>query len=254
MPIERLGTDYAGWPVPTEALHSGAVCFAVGAGEDISFELELIRRFDCDVYVFDPTPRAIEHVRKVREGVLDERPAAINNDETRRYPKIDRAQFASRFHFEPWGIYDEDGVQRFYEPTDAAHVSHSIENMQTTDSYFEAECRSIRSAMTEMRQDHIDVLKLNVEGAEIAILRRMLSDGIYPQVLSVGFEAASEMYRVGETWRVLARLLSKGYRLESRTGWSLLMVRRFTVRPRQLPEWLRLVARSAKDVVRGLSS
>jgi FkbM family methyltransferase len=253
MAIERLGTDYGGWPVPTESLHSGAVCFAVGAGEDISFELELIRRFDCSVFVFDPTPRAIEHVRRVREGVLDRRPAAINNDETQRYPAIDPTQFASRFHFEPWGIYDRDGVQRFYEPTDTAHVSHSIENMQSTDSYFEAECKSVRSAMAALGQDHIDVLKLNVEGAENAILRRMIHDGIYPEVLSVGFESASEMYRVGETWCVLARLLAKGYRLESRTGWSLLMARRFAIRPRQLPEWLRLGARSAKDVLRGLS-
>src|SRR5690606_25746429 len=55
---EKLGTRYGGWYVPSDLLNAQSICYCIGAGEDISFDIELINRFDCHVYTFDPTPRA----------------------------------------------------------------------------------------------------------------------------------------------------------------------------------------------------
>ena len=56
--LVRIGSDYGGWIVPTSLLSRDSVCYCVGVGEDISFDLGLIRQFRCQIYAFDPTPRA----------------------------------------------------------------------------------------------------------------------------------------------------------------------------------------------------
>ncbi|NJL16280.1 MAG: hypothetical protein HC938_02870 [Nitrospira sp.] len=53
----KIGTGYGGWFVPTGLLSDQSLCYGVGAGEDISFEVELINRYKCEVHCFDPTPR-----------------------------------------------------------------------------------------------------------------------------------------------------------------------------------------------------
>ena len=40
--IEKIGTDYGGWYIPTSLLDSDSICYCVGCGEDISFDLGLI--------------------------------------------------------------------------------------------------------------------------------------------------------------------------------------------------------------------
>ena len=60
--VERIGSDYGGCLVPRDFLTANSVCYCVGVGEDITFDLGLIDRFGCEVYAFDPTPRSIAFV------------------------------------------------------------------------------------------------------------------------------------------------------------------------------------------------
>src|SRR3546814_13240808 len=80
----------------------------------------------------------------------------------------------------PVGLWSEDATLRFYAPRDPTHVSHSIVNLQETESYFEARCRSIASLMAELGHDRLDLLKVDVEGAEHEVIRSMLASGIRP--------------------------------------------------------------------------
>ena len=61
--LQKIGSDYGGWIVPTAAVSGDWICYSGGVGEDISFDMGLIERFGCNVYAFDPTPRAIRYVR-----------------------------------------------------------------------------------------------------------------------------------------------------------------------------------------------
>jgi len=56
----RLGTEYGGWIIPDE-IGESAICYSAGIGEDASFDISLIKRYGCNVYSVDPTPRAIEY-------------------------------------------------------------------------------------------------------------------------------------------------------------------------------------------------
>ena len=64
--VKRLGSNYGGWSFyETKNLLGGNVISA-GVGEDVSFDVELIEKFSCRVFLVDPTPRA--RGRGIRRG------------------------------------------------------------------------------------------------------------------------------------------------------------------------------------------
>ena len=165
LPCVKLGSDYGGWTVPTGWITAESVCYCAGVGEDITFDLGLIAAFGCHVHAVDPTPRAVAHVQK-------------------------HARTEAKFHFEQVGLWNEDTTQRFYAPANPKHVSHSVMNLQKTDTYFEAECVRLSTLMARNGHQHIDLLKLDIEGAEYKVLESLLSDGIRPKILCIEFDEA----------------------------------------------------------------
>jgi FkbM family methyltransferase len=159
---EKLGSNKAGHFVPTRLLTRDSVCWSAGAGEDISFDLELIERFGCDVYAVDPTPRSVQAVRE------------IAGDEP-------------RYHFLPVGLWYEDSVMRFYAPASGRDVSHSVLNLQRTDDFLEVPFRPLDALVAEAGHDRVDLLKLDIEGAEYAVLEHLLRLQLLPRILVVEF-------------------------------------------------------------------
>lgn len=223
MKLAKLGTDYGGWVVPTDRIKADWVCYCVGAGEDISFDLRLIEQFGCHVHTFDPTPRAIAHV----QGVLKKSAAS------------ERFALASHLHFRPFGVHAEDGPQRFYEPSNPSHVSHSAENLQQTDRYFVAECKTIRTLMRELGHTRIDLLKLDIEGAEHAVIPNLIADGIRPQVLCIEFDAALQRGQYVRALVDLKRLVAFGYDITCIDRWNVTLLAR--ERPASVQTRLNLV-------------
>lgn len=196
--MKRLGSKYGGWIVPEEVLRPGAVCYCAGAGEDITFDLALVSKYGCEVHTFDPTPRAIAHVQKVAGGIRE-------------------------LHFHPVGLWDKDEVLKFYAPTDPAHVSHSVVNLQNTATYFEAPCRSLTNLMREFGHERIDLLKLDIEGAEQRVIASMLESDVDVRVLCVEFDEAVTGLTAESRKRILATVASlteRGYVLAAQEGHS----------------------------------
>lgn len=177
----RLGTSYGGWWVPRDLVNGDSVCYLVGLGEDASFDLKLAEEFGCDVWSMDPTPRSITFAATINE------------------PK---------FRFLPIGVFSSETTMKFYAPKDPTHVSHSIDNVQGTTDFFEAECKTLRTIMSELGHDRIDLLKMNIEGAEVAVIDDMLANGPLPKVLLVAFEAAGGTVKDMASVR---KLTSRGY-------------------------------------------
>jgi FkbM family methyltransferase len=174
----RLGSGYGGWWIPAGSVDPSSIVYSAGVGEDVTFDLALIDRFGCHVWAIDPTPRSIEFAK----GVDD-----------------------ARFHFLPLGIWSEDGEQRFYAPANPSHVSHSIVNLQGSQTFFSARCRSLRSLLRELGHDHIDLLKMDIEGAEGPVLDAMIRHGPAPRVLCIEFEAATSPWGLRSRVRRLER-------------------------------------------------
>ena len=77
---------------------------------------------------------------------------------------------------------------RFFAPKDEAHVSHSIVNLQGTDKWFEAPCMTLRSVCQSLSIAEVDILKLDVEGAEYEIVKDVLAHGPRPKALCFEFD------------------------------------------------------------------
>jgi FkbM family methyltransferase len=185
----RLGTVYGGWIIPANSgLSADSVCYSAGAGEDISFDCALIERFYCQVRVIDPTPRAITHFDKLRETVIAGGRFPINNSNSDYYT-ITPADI-EKLSLLPVGLADQDTELRFFFPKNPAHVSCSTVNLQKTEKYFTAQCQRLPSIMKQMGDSSIDLLKMDIEGGEYAVIKDLVTTNILPRILLVEFDEA----------------------------------------------------------------
>ena len=161
--LTRIGNTYGGWIVPSSLLDSDSICYCVGCGEDISFDLGMIDTFGCDVYGFDPTPKAIEYVKE-------------------------HAGDNPKYHFQEVGLWDKEDTLKFYVPKNPDHVSHSLVNLQKTDEYISVKVDRLSTLMERLGHQRIDVLKLDIEGAEYKVIESAIEDGIDIRILCVEYD------------------------------------------------------------------
>lgn len=162
----RYGNEYGGYELTETGITPESVIYSFGLGEDASFETDLILKHGCTIHIFDPTPRAVAYFDK------------------------NLASFVN-LQFHEYGIWSDDGTQRFYYPKDPDHVSCSIINIQETKDYFRGEVHRLRSIMAHMGHYHIDVLKLDIEGAEMQVIPDIIRCGIRPKYICIEFHTGA---------------------------------------------------------------
>jgi FkbM family methyltransferase len=194
--LVRLGSEYGGWWVPENAIAPGARAYCAGVGNDITFDLALVDRYGCEVWAFDPTPAVV---------------AAVTTWST-----------PAQWHFEPVGLWDRDDVIRFYAPSAPGHGSLSATNAQGTAAFIEAPVEALPAIMRRLGHDRIDILKMDIEGAEGRVLAAMLRTMIRPKVVCVEFDQPEAPWR---TRRRIRELLAAGYVLNKVEYWNYTFLR-----------------------------
>jgi len=183
----RLGTNYGGWYLPADSgLNEASVCYLAGAGEDISFDCALASRFGCHVRIVDPTPKAISHFEGLTSAVEAGLPFPINNSKYTFYgvsPEV-----ISKVRFLPYGLSDNDVELKFYFPKNPNHVSCSTLNLQKTNIWFTAQCHTLASLMAEQGDTHVDLLKMDIEGGEYAVIEHLTATSLLPRLLLIEFD------------------------------------------------------------------
>jgi FkbM family methyltransferase len=181
-----MGSDYGGYVVCPDGLDADSVVYSFGIGEDASLDLALIERYGLTVHAFDPTPRSIAWV----EG----------------------QDMPETFEIHPWGLAAYDGTARFTPPENPEHISHTLlDRSRHAGEVIEVEVYRLRTIMKRLGHSHIDVLKMDVEGAEYEALDDILDCGAPFTQLLIEFHHQLEGVPLARTEETIDRLNGAGF-------------------------------------------
>jgi len=187
---KRFGSEYGGWEVATDSLTPQTVVYSFGVGEDASFDTALIEHYHLTIHAFDPTPKSISWVRK--QG------------------------FPRNFVLHEYGLAAFDGTVSFNPPVNPDHVSHTLlDRPSTQEKSIKVPVKRLKTIMSELGHQHIDILKMDIEGAEYDVIRDIYDSGIRPAQILVEFHHRFPGVGVGMTKQAISRIRSMGYGLFS---------------------------------------
>jgi FkbM family methyltransferase len=180
------------WKYIPSLLNSDSVVYSVGVGDLINFDLSLINHHGVTVHAFDPTPNASEWV--------------------------DRQQLPDRFVFHPWAASGSDGTLRLYRRVSARGKASSM--MWTADDragdasdFIDAPAYTVSTIMEKLGHERIDLLKMDVEGAEYDILDSLLRGNRLPKQLLVEYHHRFPGIGKQRTAASIEALRASGYRM-----------------------------------------
>jgi FkbM family methyltransferase len=141
--VEYHGDEYCGWAIPANSLRDTSVVVDVGLGENVSFSRSLIDKYGCVIHGFDPTPRAIEYVRRLN---------------------------LPRLVLHECGLDTEKGEKLFHLPDDERYVSGSlVEADYNRRRTIKVPLVSLEDVFSLTGMVRMDLLKLDIEGTEYAL-------------------------------------------------------------------------------------
>lgn len=139
--------EAAPYQVYRELLRENGIAYTFGIGYDYSFEQELCTKYGMNVYAFDPSP-----------GVVDK----MKYDRT---PKL---------HYYPYGIGDSDGIKKWHVPRSNQDYSEYFTFWTSDNNEIEMEVYCLESLMRRFGHEHLNLLKMDVEGTEFKVLPDIL--------------------------------------------------------------------------------
>ncbi len=149
--VTRLGTTYGGGYAALAWLNADSIVYSVGVGEEISFDEDLSRLIQCRIFGIDPTPRAENYIKH-------------------------HLELPPKYQFVSVGLGVSSGIQRFYYPANREHVSMSLVHDSGT-GYIDCQFLSLSDLMQQLEHDYVNLLKIDIEGAEYGLVQQWLDEG-----------------------------------------------------------------------------
>lgn len=188
LPHTEYGSHYGAWGVVDDSLDESSVVYSFGVGEDISFDLKLIEQFKCSIHAFDPTPRSQKWFK-------------TNNS-------------SENIIFHTYGLSGSNNTIKLYEPSNDKYVSYSVMNKGLRGGgYIEAKVKNLSTIMTSLDHDHVDLLKMDIEGSEYDVIDSLCDNLIIPNQLLIEFHHRFSGVGIKKTKRALSQLAGLGYKI-----------------------------------------
>jgi len=151
--------------IKENVINSNSVIYSFGIGENLEFEKKLSKKYNCKVYCFDPTSLAINFMKSEK---YDE----------------------NKIIYQPYGIWKDDGKIKFFrqDEKNLNKSGGSITNLFETSSYDLLDCFKLSTLMKNNKNNNIDVIKLDIEGASIDVIEDFINDEIFPGQIVAEFE------------------------------------------------------------------
>jgi len=227
----KHGTSYGGWRLLKNIkLTKNSIIYSAGVGEDISFDLIISQLYQSNIILIDPTERSFKHFNEILNFYNNINDNNINNNDNNNNinnyftaniqddyneilqnvkPNLNTITYIKK------GLWHKaDKNLKFYMPTNELYVSHTlIENMYSN-RYHLVEVDTIKNIMREFNHNHIDLLKLDIEGSEIIVLEQMINDEIFPTYLCVEFDLIKQQIDYNDSTKLMIEKLDKlGYKM-----------------------------------------
>jgi FkbM family methyltransferase len=188
VPVFRAGTRSGIWTVCPRNLNQESVVYSFGVGDNIAWELALIQQFGLTVHAFDPTPASVAWIAR------------------QNLPKT--------FRFYPIGVGVRDGTESFFLPRRGSRFNYQPlldGEPARAEQTFDLPVQRLATIMAESGHENIDVLKMDIEGAEYEVLDDLLASGIAPKQLLVEFHHHFPGVGLRATREAVSSLNKAGY-------------------------------------------
>jgi len=180
------------WTICPTFLNKRSIIYGGGIGSDISFEHELVKKFGCEVVLFDPSPTGVRTMALAENKI-------------------------PQFHHFPLALAGHTGALNMAPPLDAD--GDSWVPAKVGEATLEVRCTDLASLMAQNKHDHIDLLKLDIEGSEYEVIDDLLKRRIPIQQICVEFHhGIIPGIRRPQTIRAMLKLMARGYKLLCQEG------------------------------------
>jgi len=195
IPLLACGDESTGcqWTFCPTGLSRSSIVYSGGVGRDVTFDHGVADRFGCEFWLFDPSP---------------------TGKETMELPANQRPEF----HFVPVGISARDEILHLAPPTNPEEGSW-FSAPASSEGLVSVECQCLSTLMQKHGHDHIDLLKLDIEGPEYVVIDDLLDRHLDIRQICVEYHHGMlPGFTRSQTIKSLLRLLSNGYQLIHKVG------------------------------------
>ena len=183
--IVNFGSKTSGWDiVPNDSLVNSEI-ISCGVGEDISFEIELINKYNCRVILIDPTPRSIHHYNNIIKNLGHKKKTKYSSTANQKITSYDLKKIKKKnLILIKKAIYNKNNkVLNFFSPINKNNVSHSLilnENLSKK-NFLSIKTISIDKIIKTNHIRNLNLIKLDIEGIAPQIILDMMTKKIFPK-------------------------------------------------------------------------
>jgi FkbM family methyltransferase len=183
-----FGSDYGGWTIAPAGLDSSSTIYSFGLGNDVSFDLALMKRFGCKVHGFDPSPPVAQWIG------------------TQSLP--------ADYLFHEYGLGARDGEISFFAPSPGSGMfSTSNRHRHVGNTEVRLPVRRLSTIAAALESSCIDVLKMDIEGAEYDLLPSIVQCPVPIKQLLIEFHHRAGIGSLKDTISAVQQLRSAGFQL-----------------------------------------
>ena len=196
--ISFFGTKYGGWSFVEDGSLENSIIISAGLGEDASFDIEFASKYNAKIIFVDPTPRAIDHYDQIIDSLGTPSSKNYSNDGKQPIEAYDLSKFKKEnFTLVKKALWNKNENIKFYNPVNPNHVSHSISNFQNNyledTNFIKVQSITIDKLLNDLKinKEDINLIKLDIEGAEIEVINDCINKGFKPRQILVEFDELS---------------------------------------------------------------
>jgi len=148
-----IGSTYGGWTYDSAKVSADSVVYSVGIGEDMSWDVGMVKKHACRVFGFDPTAKSVAYVQKAN---------------------------VKGFHHTPTGMADHKGELVFTKPSNPDYVSMKVGEHADGGEQVRIPVNTLANWMRALGHARLEILKIDIEGSEYAVIEHLRKTSYWP--------------------------------------------------------------------------